>query len=43
MSQGWYSPNSNYRESWLTRLESNNATAIANYQKRVYGTPATRP
>lgn len=43
MSQGWYSPNSNYRESWLTRLESNNAAAIASYQKRVYGTPATRP
>lgn len=43
LSTGWYSPNPNFRESWLTPLESRNAAFIAEYQKRVFGSPATRP
>ena len=43
LNTGWYSPNSGYRESWLTGLESRNATFILNYQKAVFGAAATRP
>lgn len=42
-STGWYVPKSNFRESWLTQVESRNAEFIRNYQVRVYGSPATRP
>lgn len=40
---GWYSPNSNFRESWLSQTEQRNAAFIRDYQARVYGTPATQP
>ncbi len=43
LNQSWYRPNSAYRESWLSKLESSNSATILSYQKRVYGTPATRP
>jgi hypothetical protein len=43
VNTGWYSPNPNFRESWLSPLESRNAAFIADYQKRVFGAPATRP
>jgi len=43
LNTGWYSPNPNFRESWLTPLESRNAAFIADYQKRVFGAAATRP
>ncbi len=42
-AQSWYQPSSNFSESWLSPLERRNAEFIANYQKRTYGTPATRP
>lgn len=42
-SQGWYSPNSAFRESWMSATERRNATFIRDYQQRVYGRPATRP
>ena len=40
---GWYTRNSNFRESWLTQLEMRNAAFIRDYQTRVFGSPATRP
>lgn len=43
LNTGWYSPNANFRESWLSPLESRNAAFIADYQTRVFGAPATRP
>jgi len=43
MGQSWYQPTSNFSESWLSSVEKRNAEFIANYQKRTYGTPATRP
>ncbi len=43
LSQSWYSPNRNFSESWLTRLESENAAYIRDYQTQVYGSAATRP
>ncbi len=42
-STGWYSANSGFSESWLTQTESRNAKFIADYQKSVFGTAATRP
>lgn len=42
-SQSWYRANSNFRESWLSKLEQNNAAYIASYQKNVFGTAATKP
>ncbi|GEM_PF-4610858 len=40
---GWYTPNSSFRESWLTSTEAKNAEFIRTYQVRVFGTPASRP
>ena len=42
-STGWYSANSAFRESWLSKTESRNAKFIADYQKSVFGTAATKP
>ncbi|MFO7945200.1 MAG: stalk domain-containing protein [Armatimonadota bacterium] len=43
LNQRWYSPNPNFRESWLTSLESSNAAKIRDYQMRRFGSTATRP
>jgi len=42
-STGWYSPNAAFRESWLSRVEQQNAAFIRDYQIRVFGSAATRP
>ncbi|MFO8080354.1 MAG: stalk domain-containing protein [Armatimonadota bacterium] len=42
-STGWYSPRSNFRESWLSQTEQSNAAFIRDYQARVFGSAATRP
>jgi len=42
-STGWYRVRSGFAESWLSQTESRNAAFIADYQRRVFGTPATRP
>jgi hypothetical protein len=42
-STGWYAPNANFREAWLSGIEQQNAAFIRNYQARVFGSPATRP
>ncbi len=41
--QPWYSPDRNFTEGRLTKLENDNAAYIRNYQTRVYGSPATGP
>ena len=43
LGQSWYSPNANFSESWLTKLEQQNATYIRDYQGRAFASPATRP
>ena len=43
LRQSWYSPNYNFSENWLTKLEQQNGTYIRDYQTRVFGSPATRP
>ena len=45
LSQPWYSPNPNYRDSWLSRLERENAEYIRDYQTAVFivNGPATHP
>ncbi len=45
LSQSWYSPNSNYRDSWLSGLERENAEYIRDYQTAVFivNGPATHP
>lgn len=42
-STGWYRPNANFRESWLSQTESRNAVFIREYQEGVFGRPATSP
>ena len=45
LSQPWYSPNRNYRDSWLSSLERENAEYIRDYQTAVFivDGPATHP
>lgn len=43
LDTGWYSANSAFRESSLSKTESRNAKFIADYQKSVYGRAATKP
>ncbi len=45
LSQSWYSANSNYRDSWLSSLERENAEYIRDYQTAVFivNGPATHP
>jgi hypothetical protein len=42
-NQAWYRPNANFRESWLSSIESTNAQRIREYQMRVFGKTATHP
>ncbi|MCD6360425.1 MAG: YARHG domain-containing protein [Armatimonadetes bacterium] len=42
-STGWYRPNPAFSESWLSQTESRNASFIRDYQKALFGQPATRP
>ena len=43
LNTGWYRPDNSFRESRLSKVESQNAATILDYQKRFFGKAAERP